>query len=46
MLTPGYKRLVNPFAPELPVRIHVLSAACDVISFNSQGQLCPLTCAE
>ena len=26
--------------------VHVLSTACDVISFNSQGQLCPLTCAE
>ena len=32
--------------PEPPVRIHVLSTACDVISFNGQGQLCPLTCAE
>ena len=28
------------------VRIHVLSTLCDVISFNGQGQLCPLTCAE
>ena len=36
----------NPFAPEPPVRIHVLSTLCDVISFNSQGQLCALTCAE
>ena len=37
---------LNPFAPEPPVRIHVLSTACDVISFNGQGQLCPLTSAE
>ena len=29
-----------------PVRIQVLSTLCVVISFNSQGQLCPLTCAE
>ena len=36
----------NPFAPEPPVPIHVLSTACDVISFNGRGQLCPLTCAE
>ena len=28
------------------MRIHVLSTACDVISFNCQGQLCLLTCAE
>ena len=28
------------------MRIHVLSTPCDVISFNGQGQLCPLTCAE
>ena len=28
------------------MRIHVLSTACDIISFNGQGQLCPLTCAE
>ena len=28
------------------MRIHVLSTLCDVISFNGQGQLCPLTCAE
>ena len=34
---------VDPFAPEPPVRIHVLSTACDVISFNGQGQLCLLT---
>ena len=26
--------------------IHVLSTACDVISFNGQGQLCQPTCAE
>ena len=37
---------LNLFAPEPPVRIHVPSTACDVISFNGQGQLCPLTCAE
>ena len=37
---------LNCFAPEPPVRIHVLSTACDVISFNGQGQLCPLTCVE
>ena len=28
------------------MRIHVLSTACDIISFNGQGQLCPLTCVE
>ena len=28
------------------MRIHVLSTLCDVISFNGQGQLCPLTCAD
>ena len=28
------------------MRIQVLSTLCDVISFNGQGQLCPLTCAE
>ena len=38
--------LLNPFAPELPVLIHVISTPCDVISFNGQGQLFPLTCAE
>ena len=39
----------DPFAPELPV----IACAdprpffcCDIISFNGQGQLCPLTCAE
>ena len=26
---------INPFAPEPPVRIQVLSTLCDVISFNS-----------
>ena len=36
----------NPFAPEPPVRIQVLSTLCDVISFNGQGQLSSLTCAE
>ena len=41
--------LFNPFArepPVTPVRIHVLSTLCDVIGFNGQGQLCPVTCAE
>ena len=28
------------------MRIHILSTPCDIISFNGQGQLCPLTCAE
>ena len=28
-----------------PMRIHVPSTECDVISFNGQGQLCLLTCA-
>ena len=28
------------------MHVHVLSTLCDVISFNGQGQLCPLTCAE
>ena len=37
---------LNPFAPEPPVRIYLLSTAFDVISFNGQGQRCPLTCAE
>ena len=40
------KTFFNPFAPEPPVRIQVLSTLCDVISFDGQGQLCPLTCAE
>ena len=39
-------RFINPFAPEPPVRIHVPSTTCDVISFNGRGQLCPLTSAE
>ena len=34
----------NAGAP--PLRIHVLSTACDVISYNGQGQLCLLTYAE
>ena len=38
--------LLNPFAPKPPVLIHVISTPCDVISFNGQGQLFPLTCAE
>ena len=29
-----------------PVQIHILSTPRDVISFNGQGQICPLTCAE
>ena len=28
------------------MRIHIASTACDVISFNGQGQLCPLSCVE
>ena len=28
-----------------PMQIHLTSAACDIISFNGQGQLCKLTCA-
>ena len=32
--------------PQPPIPIHVLSTACDIISFNGQGQLYPLTCAE
>ena len=31
--------------PKSPVRLQVLSTACDIISFYGQGQLCPLTCA-
>ena len=38
--------LFNPFAPEPPVQVHILSALCDVISFHGQGQLCLLTCAS
>ena len=42
-------KLSNPFAPEPSVAsevwIQVLRTTCDVISFNSQGQLCRLTCA-
>ena len=38
--------IINPFAPEPPVRIRVLSNSRDVISFNGQGQLCQLTYAE
>ena len=44
-----YKWFFNPFAPELPVTAHAgprASTSCDIISFNGQGQLCPLTCAE
>ena len=46
---PLIQSAINSFAPEPPViamRIHVLSTLSDVISFNSQGQLCPLACAE
>ena len=32
--------------PEAPMLVHVPSTACEVISLNGQGQLCPLTCAE
>ena len=32
--------------PWPPVRMHVPSTACDVIGFNGQCQLCPLTCAK
>ena len=28
------------------MQIHILSTPCDIISFNGQGQLCLLTCAE
>ena len=39
----------DPFAPELPVTACADPRpffCCDIISFNGQGQLCPLTCAE
>ena len=43
-------KLLNPFAPEPPItaplRIQVLSILCDIVSFNGQGQLSSLTCAE
>ena len=45
-LTLMYKMVFNPFAPEPPVQILVPSTACDVISFNVQGQLCPVMWAE
>ena len=45
-LTLMYKMVFNPFTPELPVQILVPSTACDVISFNVQGQLCPVMWAE
>ena len=45
-LTLMYKMVFNPFAPEPPVQIFVPSTACDVISFNVQGQLCPVMWAE
>ena len=31
--------------PPPPLRTYLTSAACDIISFNGQGQLCKLTCA-
>ena len=43
---PFLHNLLNPFAPEPPVWIQVLSTLCDVISFNAQGQLSLPTCAE
>ena len=46
MLTIKILFAINPFAPEPPVRIHVLSTLCDIISFNGQGQLWLLTYAE
>ena len=45
-LTLMYKMVFNPFAPEPPMQILVPSTACDVFSFNVQGQLCPLMGAE
>ena len=39
----------DAFAPELPVTACADPRpffCCDIISFNGQGQLCPLTCAE
>ena len=45
-LTLMYKMVFDPFTPEPPVQILVPSTTCDVISFNVQGQLCPLMCAE
>ena len=38
--------VLNPFAPEPPMRIHFVSTTRDITSFNGQGQHCPLTCAE
>ena len=38
--------VLNPFAPELLMRIHFVSTTHDIMSFNGQGQHCPLTCAE
>ena len=35
---------LNPFAPEPPVTNHDPCTACDVISFNGQGQLWQATC--
>ena len=42
----GHCLAINPFAPEPPVQIQVLSTLCDIISFNGQGQLSWLTCVE
>ena len=38
---------LNPFTPEPPITTRAdPRPACGVISFNGQGQLCPLSCAE
>ena len=39
----------DPFTPKLPITACADPRpffCCDIISFNGQGQLCPLTCAE
>ena len=41
----SFSSYFNPFTLEPPVRIHVLSSIV-CISFDGQGQLCLLTCAE
>ena len=38
--------LVSTVLHKPPVQIQVPSTACDIISFNGQGQLCLLPCAE
>ena len=47
-ITPKFSQLTHsPLShPKPPVRIHVSSTACDVISFNGHGQFYPLACAE